>query len=56
VIVARIRQLGLERALYGSDGAVGENSPQKALSAFRQLPLTPSEFRTIESSVAPYMR
>jgi len=56
VIGARIRQLGLERVLYGSDGAVGENSPQKALAGFRQLPLTPDEFRTIDSNVAPYMR
>jgi predicted TIM-barrel fold metal-dependent hydrolase len=56
VIVARIRQLGIERVLYGSDGAVGENSPQRALAAFRQLPLTPDEFRVIESNVAPYMR
>ena len=56
VIVVRIRQLGVERVLYGSDGAVGENSPQKALAAFRQLPLTPDEFRRIESNVAPYMR
>ena len=56
VIAARIRQLGVERILYGSDGAVGENSPQKALAAFRQLPLTADEFRTIESNVAPYMR
>jgi predicted TIM-barrel fold metal-dependent hydrolase len=56
VIVTRIRQLGVERVLYGSDGAVGENSPQKALAAFRQLPLTPDEFRIIESNVAPYMR
>jgi uncharacterized protein len=56
VIVARIRQLGVERILYGSDGAVGENSPEKALAAFRQLPLTADEFRTIESNIAPYMR
>jgi predicted TIM-barrel fold metal-dependent hydrolase len=56
MIVTRIRQLGVERVLYGSDGAVGENSPQKALAAFRQLPLTPDEFRTIENNVAPYMR
>ena len=55
-VAARIRQLGVERVLYGSDGAVGENSPQNALKAFRQLPLTPDEFRTIESNVAPYMR
>ena len=56
VIVARVRQLGVERVLYGSDGAVGENSPRTALAVFRQLPLTPEEFRTIESNVAPYMR
>jgi predicted TIM-barrel fold metal-dependent hydrolase len=56
VIVARMRQLGLERVFYGSDGAVGENSPDKALAAFRQLPLTPEEFRIIESNIAPYLR
>lgn len=56
LIAARLRQLGVERILYGSDGAVSENSPQKALAAFRQLPLTAAEFRTIESNVAPYMR
>jgi predicted TIM-barrel fold metal-dependent hydrolase len=56
VVAARIRQLGVERVLYGSDGAVGENSPQKAIAAFRQLPLTADEFRTIEGNVAPYMR
>jgi predicted TIM-barrel fold metal-dependent hydrolase len=55
-IAARIRQLGVERILYGSDGALGENSPQKGLAAFRQLPLTAAEFRTIESIVAPFMR
>ena len=55
-VAARIRQLGVERVLYGSDGAVGENSPQKALAAFRQLPLSAAEFRTIESNIAPYMR
>ena len=55
-IASRGRQLGVERVLYGSDGAVGENSPQKALAAFRQLPLSAEEFRTIESTIAPYMR
>jgi predicted TIM-barrel fold metal-dependent hydrolase len=56
VIVARMRELGVERVLYGSDGAVGGISPETALAAFRQLPLTPDEFRIIESNVAPYMR
>jgi predicted TIM-barrel fold metal-dependent hydrolase len=56
MIVARMRQLGLHRILYGSDGAVGEHTPDKALSAFRKLPLTAAELEAIESRVAPYMR
>jgi predicted TIM-barrel fold metal-dependent hydrolase len=55
-IAARLRQLGLQRVLYGSDGAVGENMPQRALAAFRQLPLSAAEFQTIEGNVAPYLR
>jgi uncharacterized protein len=56
VIATRIRQLGVDRILYGSDGAVGELTPQKAWGAFRQLPLSEAEFRVIESNIAPYMR
>jgi uncharacterized protein len=56
LIAARIRQLGVHRILYGSDGTVGEYTPQRATAAFRQLPLSVSEFRTIESTIAPYMR
>ena len=55
-IAARLRQLGLPRILYGSHGAVGENTLEKALAAFRQLPLTAAELQAIESRVAPYMR
>jgi predicted TIM-barrel fold metal-dependent hydrolase len=56
LIATRIRQLGLERVLYGSDGAVPGNTPEEALARFRALPLTAAELRTIESNVAPYMR
>ena len=49
--VARIRQIGLERILYGSDGPA-----QAAWTAFTQLPLTAAEIATIASNVAPYMR
>lgn len=57
LIATRIRQLGVSRVLYGSDGAAGENlRPREAWAAFRQLPLTDAEFRTIEHNVAPYMR
>ena len=56
VIAARIRQLGVSRVLYGSDGTAAENTPARAWAAFRQLPLTDDEFRTIASNVAPYLR
>ena len=57
LIATRIRQLGVERVLYGSDGAGGGNpTPREAVASFRELPLTADEFRTIEGNVAPYMR
>jgi predicted TIM-barrel fold metal-dependent hydrolase len=57
VIATRIRQLGIGRILYGSDGATGGNAaPREAWATFRQLPLTEDEFRTIASNIAPYMK
>jgi hypothetical protein len=57
VIAARIRQIGVERILWGSDGAFGEGlTPQQALEAFQQLPLSTREFHEIDSNIAPYMR
>jgi predicted TIM-barrel fold metal-dependent hydrolase len=57
VVATRIRQLGVSRVLYGSDGAAGENlRPREAVAAFGRLPLSETEFRTIESNIAPYMR
>jgi predicted TIM-barrel fold metal-dependent hydrolase len=56
-IAARIRQLGVERVLYGSDAAMSpEAYPQAGWEAFRRLPLTEDEFKAIASTVAPYMR
>jgi uncharacterized protein len=55
-IATRIRQLGVHRVLYGSDGTTDLLRPREAWAAFRQLPLSDAEFRTIESNVAPYMR
>jgi predicted TIM-barrel fold metal-dependent hydrolase len=57
LIATRIRQLGVDRVLYGSDGAVGGNlAPREAWAAFRKVPLSDAEFRTIENNVAPYLR
>ena len=57
LIAARIRQIGVRRILWGSDGAFGGGmTPAQALSAFQQLPLSAQEFRTIYTNLAPYMR
>jgi predicted TIM-barrel fold metal-dependent hydrolase len=56
-IAARIRQLGVERVLFGSDAAVSPLTyPQAVWKAFRLLPLTEAEFKVIANNVAPYMR
>ena len=55
-IATRIRQIGVERVLYGSDAAVSPLSyPQAGWTAFRRLPLTDAEFRRIANNVAPHM-
>ena len=55
LLVKRIRQVGVDRILYGSDAAVGGNlRPQAAWEAFRRLPLTEPEFERIATNVAPY--
>ena len=57
LIATRIRQLGVQRIVYGSDAATGGNlPPREAWADFLRLPLTPAEFRTIANNVAPYMR
>jgi hypothetical protein len=57
LLATRIRQLGVERVLYGSDATAGNNlAPRESWAAFRQVPLTPAEFRTIAGNVPPYLR
>ena len=57
LIARRIREIGVDRILYGSDGAGGANpTPKEAWASFRQLPLTDAEFATIAANVAPYLR
>ena len=55
-VAARMRQLGIHRILFGSDGAVQGNSPLASWKSFRQLPLSDDEFRIIERNVPAYMR
>jgi predicted TIM-barrel fold metal-dependent hydrolase len=55
LVARRIRQVGVERILYGSDAALGDNlRPREGWAAFRQLPLTNEEFAQIANNVAPY--
>ena len=57
LVAQRIRQVGIERTLYGSDAAIGDNlRPRDGWAAFRRLPLREHEFAGIASNVAPYLR
>ncbi len=56
LIVKWMRQIGMNRLLYGSDAATPDNLPKIALERFHQLPLTKDEFRIIETNVAPYLQ
>ncbi|HVF16158.1 MAG TPA: amidohydrolase family protein [Steroidobacteraceae bacterium] len=53
-VVARIRQIGVQRILFGSDDHV---APRQAWAAFRsQFPLTSAEHDAIANNIAPYLR
>jgi len=57
LIATRIRQVGVNRILWGSDGAFGGGiTPAQAMRAYEELPLTRQEFHTIDTNLAPYMR
>ena len=57
LIAMRIRQVGVSRILWGSDGAFGGGiTPQQAVLAYQQLPLSAEEFHTIDTNTPPYMR
>jgi predicted TIM-barrel fold metal-dependent hydrolase len=57
LVAKRLRQVGLEHVLYGTDAATGNNlRPRQSWAAFRKLPLREEEFGQIASNVAPYLR
>ena len=54
-MVERIRQIGVDRVLFGSDAASGGNlPPREAWTAFARLPLTAEELAAVAQNVAPY--
>jgi predicted TIM-barrel fold metal-dependent hydrolase len=56
LVVRRMRQIGFDRLLYGSDGAVDGHGPREYWASFKTLPLTPAELNAIATNVAPYLR
>jgi predicted TIM-barrel fold metal-dependent hydrolase len=57
LLVRRLRQAGVERVLYGSDSAAGDNlRPREGWAAFARLPLSADELARIAGNVAPYLR
>jgi predicted TIM-barrel fold metal-dependent hydrolase len=57
LVVRLIRQVGVERVLYGSDAATGSNlRPREGWTAFAHLPLTKAELGMIASNIAPYFK
>jgi len=52
----RMRQIGLNRILFGSDLSPPNPSPRESWEMFRlRVPLTDDEFRVIAGNVAPYL-
>ena len=56
LMVSRIRSIGLDRILFGSDAAAPGNTPRDAWERFRTLPLSDEELTRIAGNVAPYMK
>ena len=54
-VVARMRQIGIGRLLWGSDTSPPGPMSHEAWAEFRKLPLTEGEFAQIARNVAPYM-
>lgn len=54
-LVRRLRQLGLDRVLYGSD-ARGDSAAPDGWEAFLRLPLEEAETARVARNVVPYLR
>src|SRR6185503_19800640 len=53
-VASRIRRLGVQRVLFGSDAPTGGAlTPRTAWESLRRLPLTEAEFETLAANVAP---
>jgi len=55
LLTTRMRQIGMDRILFGCDSPIPGNSPREFLKRWYKLPLTVEEFQRIESNTAPYL-
>lgn len=54
LLTRRMRQVGMDRIVFGCDSSIPGNSPREFLARWHKLPLTSEEFQRIESNTAPY--
>jgi len=55
-LVRRLRQVGLDRVLYGSDAPPGDGMAARGWEAFLRLPLDDAETARVARNVVPYLR
>jgi predicted TIM-barrel fold metal-dependent hydrolase len=55
LLTKRMRQIGMDRILFGCDSPIPGNNPREFLERWHELPLTADEFQRIESNTAPYL-
>lgn len=56
LVAKRLRDIGLDRILFGTDYASVMNlPPAEAWEAFKMLPLTAEEFSIVANNIAPYL-
>jgi predicted TIM-barrel fold metal-dependent hydrolase len=56
MVAKRIRQIGVDRILYGTDAAFGSNlKPRESWAELTKIGLTAQELKTIASNRPPYM-
>ncbi len=55
-VTARIRQIGISRVVYGSDGPPNLPAAESWRAHHEKLELTPGEFEQIRNNVAPFLK
>lgn len=58
IVAKRLRQVGMNHVLFGSDWSPGSSNEEPGLAwrSFRRLAFSETEFRTVANNVAPYLK